>query len=106
MIRACLIVASIIGPVSASAQPAPDAASRLQLLALRYRECLVRTATEQRTAGLDKDKAVEQAFAACSAEENAIVALSEAQRVPPGRIKLSIAAIKQKMKQQITDDLP
>ncbi len=106
MIRACLIVASVIAPVCAFAQPAPDAVSRLQILALRYRECLVRAATEQRTAGLDKDKAVEHAFAACTAEENAITALAETQRVPPGRIKLSIAAIKQKMKQQIADELP
>jgi hypothetical protein len=111
MIRACLIVLSLIllsliAPVAAFAEPAPDAVSRLQILALRYRECLVRSATEHRKAGVDKDKAIEQAFAACGAEENAIVVLSEAQRVPPGRIKLSIEAIKQKMKQQVADDLP
>jgi hypothetical protein len=111
MIRACLIVLSLTlvsfaAPTVASAQAEPEAVSRLQILALRFRECLVRSATEQRKAGADKDKAIEQAFAACGAEENAIVALAEAQRVPPGRIKLSIDAIKQKMKQQIADDLP
>ncbi len=105
MIRACLVIASIIGPACAYAQPASDPVARLQLLALRYRECLVRVANEQRTAGADKDQAVEKALDACTAQEQAIIGLAEAQRVPPGRIKLTIAAIKQKMKQQVADDL-